>query len=181
MLCVQCHCVKVASFFSKAQQKKADPTCRSCIDRGVDLPSRVEKPKPVYTEKTATFLDELKERQLFVYRNVSGTSLPRDKGPYKCTFCFLQTPVATQFGSNMLCPLCVEGCDVMNVPKDLTADEWAAIKKTIWQQRFDNAMKDVRKMEDLPLTMLALDIEEKMAIEDAKKEGVEQQKWLNQL
>jgi len=181
MLCVQCHCVKVASFFSKAQQKKAEPLCRSCVDRGVDLPSRVEKPKPEYTEKTTAFIDTLKERHLLVYRDVSGTSLPRDKGPYPCAFCFLKTPVATQFGDNVLCPLCIEGCDAMNVPKDLTADEWAAIKETIWQQRFDNAMKDCRKVEDFPLAFLGLEIEEKMALDKAKTQGMEKQKWLNQL
>lgn len=205
--CVQCRCLKSISNFSKAQQKKPydNSRCKTCVERGEDLPfkpalsssedlsskvetevliSKGETPLPLETINLKDFAKFRKEFLPGFPSGPSGSPGMQMKGPviFTCTFCLMKAKShqVKKYDSNLVCILCEERLNRMDIPLDLSKEEQDRLKKALMNKLYITLIKDAIGPADFALAGIGMKAIPEMAKKDwDKTHGKTQQEWLD--
>ena len=188
--CFVCGLLKSQGSFSKAQLKKSQRKCKTCIEKGLSVPTsnrevgaetsapKIAAPDPMkpFSPKTFAFLkDSQKKGDLPFYRDAKGEDLQESK-PCVCTFCGVSTSHnIKKFGVNYCCSLCEIRCEEMKIPKDLSQEEGDRLRAAaLMEQVFGGATS----VSDFTLGMrMRNQVQDYLAKQWQEGQGREEKEW----
>lgn len=176
--CGSCNCIKTDASFSKAQWKKSQGWCKLCMER-----------KPTFEEfgqRTVSFLKTQQDEGVLPIRKVEAVPLPLSQEGYRCDFCGLDALQARQvkkFGPNIVCTLCKNRCEDLNIPLDLSREEALRVNAAKQREIFNDMTKGATTIGEFVLAFNLLTAIERDSVEEMQKMqknlNAKDRKWFN--